>query len=104
MAVREPKDLLTRLADAGEEAIQRLADAPGADRLLNVAQSMRERMDELQKRVRGIDALERRVAELEKRVDALSGGTGTAKKAPARRRTASKTTKTRSTSTKKSSA
>src|ERR671937_618600 len=72
MAVREPKDLLTMLADRGEEAIQRLSDAPGADRLLSAAQALRDRMDEMQKRVRGIDALEKRVASLEKRVDALS--------------------------------
>jgi hypothetical protein len=72
MAVREPKDLLTMLADRGEEAIQRLSDAPGADRLLGAAQALRDRMDEMQKRIRGIDALEKRVAELEKRVDALS--------------------------------
>jgi hypothetical protein len=104
MAVREPKDLLTRLADAGEEAIQKLADAPGADRLLGAVQSLRERMDEVQKKVRGIDALEARVAELENRVDALAGGTApTAAKPPARRTAASKTTKTRSTSTKKTS-
>lgn len=72
MAVREPKDLLTMLADRGEEAIQRLSDAPGAERVLGAAQALRDRLDELQKRMRGIDALERRVAELEKRVDALS--------------------------------
>ena len=60
MATREPKDLLTRLADRGEEAIQRLSDAPGADRLLGVAQSLRDRMDEMQRRVRGIDELETR--------------------------------------------
>jgi uncharacterized protein involved in exopolysaccharide biosynthesis len=72
MAVREPKDLLTMLADRGEEAIQRLADAPGADRVLGAAQALRDRLDEMQKRLRGIDALERRVAELEKRVEALS--------------------------------
>jgi predicted transcriptional regulator len=72
MAAREPRDLLTMLADRGEEAIQRLADAPGAERVLGAAQALRDRLDEMQKRVRGIDALERRVAELEKRVDALS--------------------------------
>jgi ubiquinone biosynthesis protein UbiJ len=72
MAVREPKDLLTMLADRGEEAIQRLADAPGADRVLGAAQALRDRLDEIQKRLRGVDALEKRVAELEKRVDALS--------------------------------
>jgi hypothetical protein len=72
MAVREPKDLLTMLADRGEEAIQRLSDAPGADRLLGAAQALRDRMDEMQKRIRGIDALEKRVAELEKKVEVLS--------------------------------
>jgi hypothetical protein len=72
MATREPRDLLTRLADRGEEAIQRLSDAPGADRLLGVAQSLRDRMDEMQRRVRGLDELERRLAELERRVDELS--------------------------------
>jgi hypothetical protein len=72
MAVREPKDLLTMLADRGEEAIQRLGDAPGAERVLGAAQALRDRLDEMQKRMRGLDAIERRVAELEKRVDALS--------------------------------
>jgi uncharacterized protein involved in exopolysaccharide biosynthesis len=95
MAVREPKDLLTMLADRGEEAIQRLADAPGADRLLNAAQALRDRVDEMQKRVRGIDALERRVAELEKRVDALATPS---KSGTTRRRTTSSKPRTRKAS------
>ncbi|MGE5690660.1 MAG: hypothetical protein ACM33B_08885 [Pseudomonadota bacterium] len=69
---RPRKDILTRLADAGEEAIARFTDAPGADRMLGAVTSMRDRMDELQRRVRGIDELERRVAELERRLDALA--------------------------------
>ena len=93
MAVREPKDLLTMLADRGEEAIQRLADAPGADRVLGAAQALRDRLDEMQKRVRGIDALERRVAELEKRVEALSK-TGT--RSTTRKRTTKTTPKSSS--------
>ncbi len=68
------KDLLTRLADRGEEAIGRLADAPGADRLLGVAHSMRDRMDELQKRVSGIEGLERRIEELERLAAAIRAG------------------------------
>jgi hypothetical protein len=47
------RDLLTKLADAGEEAITRLAQTPGADRVVDVASSMRDRMDELQRRVGG---------------------------------------------------
>ena len=92
MAVREPKDLLTMLADRGEEAIQRLADAPGADRLLSAAQALRDRVDEIQKRVRGIDALEKRVAELEQRVEALSAPS---KSTTTRRRTTASKPRTR---------
>jgi polyhydroxyalkanoate synthesis regulator phasin len=72
MARTPPKDLLSRLADAGEEAIQRLADMPGASRFADSANALRARVDELQKRVRGIDELEKRVAKLEKQVAALS--------------------------------
>jgi hypothetical protein len=67
------KDLLSKLADAGEDAIQRLTESPGADRLTGVAHVMRDRMDELQKRVRGLDELEKRVTELEMRLDELTG-------------------------------
>ena len=106
MATREPKDLLTRLADRGEEAIQRLSDAPGADRLLGVAQSLRDRLDEMQRRVRGLDELERRVEALERRVDELSApsaapgrsrsrsGSGTAKKASGTRGSGSQSSAT----------
>jgi hypothetical protein len=92
MAVREPKDLLTMLADRGEEAIQRLSDAPGADRLLGAAQALRDRMDEMQKRIRGIDALEKRVADLEKKVEALSAPS---KSATTRSRTTASKPRTR---------
>jgi hypothetical protein len=66
------KDLLSRLADAGEEAIQRIAKAPGGENVLKALNTSRDRIDELQKRVRGIEGLEKRVAALEKRVDALT--------------------------------
>jgi outer membrane murein-binding lipoprotein Lpp len=66
------KDLLSRLADAGEEAIHRLAKAPGGENLAKALNASRERIDELQKKVRGLDELEKRVAALEKRIDALS--------------------------------
>ena len=98
MAVREPKDLLAMLADRGEEAIQRLSDAPGADRLLGAAQALRDRMDEMQKRLRGIDAIERRVAELEKRVDALSAPSTRSRSTARKRTTASKPRKRPSSS------
>jgi hypothetical protein len=83
MAGARKQDLIGRLADLSEEAIQRLSEAPGADRLLHTLNSVRDRLDELQRRVRGLEELERRLAALEKKVDRLSK----ASSAPARRST-----------------
>ena len=65
------KDFVTRLADAGEEALQRLADLPGGQRAVGAMNDLKSRVDDLGKKVRGIDALETRVAKLEKEVAAL---------------------------------
>lgn len=65
------KDLVTRLADAGEEALQRFADLPGGQKALTAVHDLRTRVDDLGKKVRGIDALEARVAKLEKELAAL---------------------------------
>jgi hypothetical protein len=66
------KDLLTRLGDAGEEAISRVAGSQRASRVLESVGGLRERIEEMQKKVRGIDAIEQRVAKLEKQVADLS--------------------------------
>jgi uncharacterized protein YceH (UPF0502 family) len=77
---RDDKDFVTRLADAGEEALQRIAELPGGQKALGAYNDLRNRVDELAKKVRGIDALEERVVKLEKEVAALRKA-----KAPARR-------------------
>jgi uncharacterized protein YoxC len=69
---KSQKDLLTRLSDAGEEALSRVAGSSTTARLLDSVGGMRERLDDVQKKVRGLDALEKRVAKLEKRVEELS--------------------------------
>jgi uncharacterized protein involved in exopolysaccharide biosynthesis len=66
------KDLLGRLADLSEEAVQRLAEAPGADRALQVLKALGDKVDELQRRTRGFEELESRLSALEKKVSALS--------------------------------
>ena len=65
------KDLFSRLADAGEEALQRLTELPGGQKAVAAFNDLRNRVDELAKKVRGIDALEVRVAKLEKELAAL---------------------------------
>jgi flagellar motility protein MotE (MotC chaperone) len=83
-AKAQDKDFVARLADAGEEALQRLAELPGGTRVLSGFNDLRTRVDELTKKVRGIDALEERVAKLEKELAALKRS-----KAPARRTSSS---------------
>ncbi len=81
---KQQKDVISRLADAGEDAIQRLSELPGSARFVEAAHILRERLEELTAKVRSLDPLERRVTELERRLDELSGSAP----APAKRRRA----------------
>jgi hypothetical protein len=83
----DERDFVTRLADAGEDALQRLAELPGGQKALTAMNDLRTRVDELAKKVRGIDALETRVTKLEKEVAALKKA-----KAPTRRQAPRKPT------------
>jgi len=69
----QPKEILSRVADLGEEALQKLPNFPGGDRLLEVVNQSRTRLDEMQKRLRGLDVLEQRVDGLEERLAKLEG-------------------------------
>jgi len=64
-------DVIARLAGKGEEAIKRLADLPGGQRALEAFNDLKLRVDDLSRRVRGIDDLEKRVTKLEKELAAL---------------------------------
>jgi phage shock protein A len=70
-AGKAEKDVLARLADRGEEALRRVADLPGGTRAAKAFNELRDRVDELGRKVRGIDKLEERVAKLEKELAAL---------------------------------
>ena len=65
------KDFVSRLADAGEEALQRLSELPGGQKAVTAMNDLRSRVDEIAKKVRGSDALDARVAKLEREVAAL---------------------------------
>jgi hypothetical protein len=68
---KSEKDFVARLADAGEEALQRLSELPGGQKAVTAYNDLRTRVDELGKKVRGIDALEERIARLERDVASL---------------------------------
>jgi len=102
MAGTRRTDLLGRLADMSEEAIQRLSDAPGADRVLGALNALRDRTDELQKRVRGLESLEQRLAAVERKVDRLAKS-GASSSATTRKSTKTTSTKSSGGSTAKKS-
>ena len=87
MAMRDKtsQDVIGRLAGRGEDALQRLAELPGGNKALRAFNELRGRVDELSKKVRGVDALEQRVAKLEKELAALKRAQKPAPKAPTRK-------------------
>ena len=80
------EDVIGRLAGRGEQALHKLADLPGGSRVLSAFNDLRVRVDELSKKMRGVDQLEQRVAKLEKEIAALKRAQKpTAPKAPTRK-------------------
>jgi polyhydroxyalkanoate synthesis regulator phasin len=87
------QDILTRLADAGEEAFSRVAGSQTTARVLETMTGMRERLEDVQRRLTGLDELEERVTKLEKTVAELSKPKATRRastRSPARKSTSSR--------------
>lgn len=100
MTQRGQKDLLVRLADAGEEALTRFATSPRLDRVTGVMTNLKDQVDALAGKVRGMDALEKRIEELEREVKRLSKSSTSGSRKTS---TARKTSTSRKTATKKTS-
>jgi BMFP domain-containing protein YqiC len=62
---------LTQLASIGEEVLEKASQNPRTAKLVQGANQARNRVDDLTKRVRGLEALEKRIVELEARVKKL---------------------------------
>jgi TolA-binding protein len=86
MAQQTNKDILTRLADRGEQVVGRITDLPGAKMLLDTTTALTKRIDDMQRRLRSLDPLEKRVTALEKRLEKLEGKSSAK---PATKRTSS---------------
>lgn len=72
MATTNTDDLKTKLTDLSGDAMKRLADAPGGDKFVGALNATKERLDDLQRKIRGIDDLQVRLTALEKKVDKLA--------------------------------
>ena len=73
------KNLIEKLADAGEDALTKLAGASAAHKVLEATSGVTKRLDEMQKRLRGLADVEKKVAQLERRLAKLEAA-GRAKK------------------------
>jgi hypothetical protein len=97
MAQRKP-DLLSRLADRGEQVVGRITDLPGAKQLVDRTATLAKGLDDVQKRLRSLDKLEKRMTQIEKRLDKLEGKSTTrrttsrSRSAPAKSSTAKRAT------------
>jgi uncharacterized protein YoxC len=101
MAQRKQQDLLSRLADRGEQVVGRITDLPGAKQFTDRISGLTKGLDDVQKRLRSLDPLERRVTQLEKRLDKLEGKGKTTTRRTTARSTAAKRPTSRSTTTRK---
>ena len=62
---------ISQLASIGEEVLGKASQNPTAARVIGGAMQLKDRVDDLSKRVRGLEAMEQRIAALEQRIDEL---------------------------------
>jgi TolA-binding protein len=65
------KSRIAQLASIGEDVLDLAAKSPAANRVRRGAVQLKDRVDDLQKQVRGLQGLEEQIAKLERRVDKL---------------------------------
>ena len=85
-------DILARMTELGQEALNKLSDVPGGSKVVDMMNESKARLDEMQKKLRGLDALEARVAKLEQQLAAKTKKS--AAKKPAARKPKPATPKT----------
>ena len=82
-SAKSQKDIFAQVRDLGSEAFNRLSEIPGGSKLVEMANDTKARLDEMQKKLRGLDELEKRVAKLEQQLAALNASKATTARKPA---------------------
>ena len=67
------KSTLERLTTLGEEVIGKASQNPNLARVVGAATQLKDRVDDLSKRVRGLESMEKRIAALDERLKKLEG-------------------------------
>ena len=83
-------DIVARFSGLTQDALQKLTEVPGGTRVVDMLNESKARLDDMQKKLRGLDALEKRVAKLEKQVSALSAQKAATGAGPVSARTTAK--------------
>jgi polyhydroxyalkanoate synthesis regulator phasin len=73
---------LAQLQSLGEDVLEKASQNPRTARLVQGANQAKNLLDDLTKRVRGLEAMEKRLAELESRVKKLETKKPTPRKPP----------------------
>ena len=81
-SAKSQKDIFAQVRDLGSEAFNRLSEIPGGSKLVEMANDTKARLDEMQKKLRGLDELEKRVAKLEQQLAALNASKATTARKP----------------------
>ncbi len=85
---QQQKDMRSRVQDLVTEALDKLAEVPGGSKLTNMANETRTRLDDMQKKLRGLDALEKRVAKLERELAKSAASKPATRRKPTARKSA----------------
>jgi DNA anti-recombination protein RmuC len=93
------KDILSRLADRGEQVVGRITDLPGAKNLVDRTTHLAKRLDDVQKQLRSLGPLTKKVAAIERRLDKLEGKSTTSKRTTTRRTTSARSSTAKRTTT-----
>lgn len=83
-------DIFARVTELGQEALNKLADVPGGSKVVDMMNESKARIDEMQKKLRGLDALEKRVAALEQQLAQTAKKPAPAAKKPAAKKSAAR--------------
>src|SRR5215204_280645 len=94
------KDIFSQLADRGEQIVGRITDLPAAKTLMDKTAALAKNVDSMQKQLRSVGPLEKRVAAVERRLDKLEGKGSTTRRTTtaAKKTTPAKRTTGRSSS------